>query len=374
MTEAMLKDAPMRRLTPLLLLLVSFVAPGQLSAHTPAQDMADTAQNLLAMLTPEQKAKLTFEFDHAERANWFFTPVTRKGLTLKEMTTPQRDLAYALLSSALSQRGFMKAATIMSLEQTLGELEGPGRANPRDPEDYHLTFFGQPSNKDPWGWRWEGHHLSLSFTIVAGEIVTNSPTFMGSNPAEVKDGPRAQLFILNDEDTLGFKLINALTPEQQKTAIFSTTAPNEIITSNNHEAKRLDPPGLAMAQMTPAQQAMLMELLNVYLNRFRPELAAEDLKQIEAATPAKIYFAWAGGLKAGQGHYYRIQGPAFLVEFDNTQNQANHIHSVWRDLNKDFGADPLRDHYEKYHNATLPGTGIQPAATTTPAPTVSQAR
>ncbi len=335
-----------------------------LLAHTPAQEMSDAAQNLLVMLTPEQKAKITFDFQNDERMNWFFTPVARKGLTLKEMTIPERHLAYALLSSALSQRGFMKASTIMSLEQTLGELEGPSRPNPRDPEDYHVFIFGTPGPKDPWGWRWEGHHVSLSFTIINGEIVTDSPGFFGSNPAEVKIGPRTGLFILSSEESLGFKLINSLTAAQQKIAIYTNTAPNEIVTSNSRAAHLLDPVGLPLSQMTPPQQAIFWELVHEYTDRFRPELATADFKTIQSAPADKLLFAWAGGLVVGQGHYYRIQGPTFLIEFDNTQDKANHIHTVWRDLAHDFGGDPLREHYALDH----PTATAAPSANSAPKP------
>jgi hypothetical protein len=248
----------------------------------------------------------------------------------------------------------MKVATIMSLEQTLGELEGGTGANPRDPENYLVTIFGDPAGKDPWGWRWEGHHVSLNFNIVDGAVVTNAPAFLGTNPAEVKIGPRTGQFLLGAEENLGRKLITSLSDDQRKIALYDTRAPSEIITNIDRKLHPLTPDGLAISKMTAAQQAIFWELVHEYTDRFRGELAEADFKKIQQADRDKLTFAWAGGLEPGQGHYYRIQGPTFLIEFDNTQNQANHIHTVWRDLENDFGDDPLAAHYAKDHSQAPP--------------------
>jgi Protein of unknown function (DUF3500) len=315
-------------------------------AHSLAEEMTDAADHFLAALTPEQKAKATFDLKDTERSNWNFVPLIRKGLTFKDMTPGQRLLGQALLNSVLSQRGYMKAATIMSLDDVLREME-QGKGPVRDPELYYLSIFGTPAATGTWGWRVEGHHLSLNFTIVEGKAVTITPSFFGSNPAEVRIGPRAGLNILGSEENLGRQLVKSLNDAQKKIAIYTNVAPREIITGNDRKARALTPTGLLASEMNQPQQALLQQIIEEYVRNYRPELADEDLKSIEQGGWGKIYFAWAGGVEPGEGHYYRVQGPTFLMEFDNTQNNANHIHTIWRDLKNDFGEDLLREHYDQ---------------------------
>jgi len=322
------------------------VAP-QASARA-AQEMARAANNLLATYTPEQKQAGVFELTDAERVNWHFIPKTRKGLPFKEMTTAQRPLAHALLSSGLSQRGYGAAVTIMSLEQILLELE-QGKGPKRDPEMYFVSIFGKPGSEQPWGWRVEGHHLSLNFTIAEGKAVTGTPSFLGSNPGEVKDGPRKGLRVLDQEEDLGRGLVQSLNDEQKKTAILTGDAPAEIITGNSRKAKLLTPEGIGSDQMTAAQKHMLLGVISAYANRLRGDVAEQDMQKIQAAGFEKVHFAWAGGIEPGNKHYYRVQGPTFLIEYDNTQGNGNHIHSVWRDMTNDFGDDILKKHYEEHH-------------------------
>lgn len=333
----------------ILLSLAVATGPAALRADTPAQEMAQAAGAFLASLTPAQKEQAVFEFKNDERLNWHFIPKERKGLPLKEMTPTQRHLAQALLSTALSQRGLMKAATIMSLEQILFDLEGAQRRFPRDPELYFVTVFGVPGGKEPWAWRWEGHHLALNFTVLNGEQVLGAPSFLGSNPAEVREGPRAGLKILGAEEALGRKLVLALNDEQRAVAIFSNTAPADIITGADRQARLLEPAGLPASRMNATQRDLLMQVVKEYAGRLRGELAAHDLRRIEALDPAKLSFAWAGPTAERAPHYYRVQGPHFLIEYDNTQNNANHVHAVWRDLENDFGGDALKRHYERSH-------------------------
>jgi Protein of unknown function (DUF3500) len=314
-------------------------------AHSPGEEMADAANHFLAALTPEQKAKATFDLKDAERSNWNFVPLIRKGLTFKEMTPGQHLLGQALLNSALSQRGYMKAVTIMSLDDILKEME-QGSGPVRDPELYYVSIFGKPDAAGTWGWRIEGHHLSLNFVIVGGTNTTVTPSFFGSNPAEVRTGARTGLRVLGTEEDLGRQLVKSLNDGQKKIAIYTNTAPNEIITGNQRKASLLTPTGLVASKMDKAQQALLRQVIEEYVRRYRPELADVDLQKIEKVGWEKIFFAWAGGVEPGQGHYYRVQGPTFLMEFDNTQNNANHIHAVWRDLANDFGEDLLRQHYD----------------------------
>jgi Protein of unknown function (DUF3500) len=315
-------------------------------AHSPGEEMADAANHFLAALTPEQKAKATFDLKDAERSNWNFVPLIRKGLTFKEMTPGQQRLGQALLNSALSQRGFMKAMTIMSLDDILKEME-QGSGPVRDPELYYVSIFGKPDAAGTWGWRIEGHHLSLNFVIVDGTNTTVTPSFFGSNPAEVRTGARTGLSVLGTEESLGRQLIKSLNDAQKKIAIYTNIAPKEIITGNQRKATLLTPMGLAASKLDKAQLALLRQIIEEYVRRYRPELADADLKKIEKVGWSKIFFAWAGGVEPGEGHYYRVQGPAFLMEFDNTQNNANHVHTVWRDLENDFGEDLLRKHYDQ---------------------------
>jgi hypothetical protein len=326
----------------LLLLLITPAA----HAHSAAEEMVEAANNFLAALNDEQKAQATFNWKEEERLNWHFIPRARKGLPLKEMTPAQRHLAYALLNSALSQRGFIKATTIMSLEEILRELE-QGKGPVRDSELYFVSVFGKPDLKGAWGWRVEGHHLSLNFTL-AREHISVTPSFFGSNPGEVRSGARKGVRVLAAEEDLARKLVKSFNDEQRRVAIYTNTAPSDIITSADRKARVLSPAGLAASRMNPEQAHLLQSLIREYVYRYRPEVADQDLKKIQHAGSEKISFAWAGGVEPGQGHYYRIQGPSFLMEYDNTQNNANHIHAVWRDLENDFGEDLLRKHYEQH--------------------------
>jgi len=309
-----------------------------------ASDMAAAAHNFWAALTPGQQAKAMFPFEGDERFNWHFIPRTRKGITWNDLTPAQQALGHAFLASGLSSRGYQKAVTIMSLDQILKEME-KGRGPMRDPNNYAFSVFGTPGEKSTWGWRVEGHHLSLNFTIANGQAVAG-PVFFGSNPAEVREGPRKGLRVLAEEDDLGHELIRSLTDDQRKKAIYDTKAPNEIITSNSRKANPGEPKGIPVSELTAPQKQLVMALLQDYAHRLRPELAEQDLSRIEKAGLEKVSFAWAGALEDGAAHYYRLHGPTFLVEFDNTQNNANHIHSVWRDSTNDFGEDLLKQHYD----------------------------
>lgn len=313
-----------------------------------AEEMAQSAINFWNALTPEQQAKAHYDMKDEERYDWHFIPKPRKGLPLREMTAEQRQLAHAFLASGLSRRGYQQAVTIMSLDEILKEME-KGKGPLRDPDGYFFTVFGTPGANQTWGWRVEGHHLSLNFTIADGKAAVAGPTFMGSNPGEVREGPRKGLRVLGETEDVGRKLVKSLNDEQRKVAVFSEEAPKEIITGNSRKADLLSPPGLAAEKMTAEQRAELTDLVKLFAHRLRAELAAEDLEKIEKAGWDKVHFAWAGGLEPGQKHYYRIQGPTFLVEYDNTQNDANHIHTVWRDAGNDFGEDILKRHYEEHH-------------------------
>ncbi len=319
-------------------------------AHPAADEMAAAANNLLAALTPEQRATAVIDFKSDARQNWHYIPKNdRKGLQIKDMTPAQRNLAHALISSGLSQRGYAKAVTIMSLDEVLRELEKnkkpPGAL--RDPERYYVSIFGQPGAKETWGWSVEGHHVSLNFTLVNGQEISATPSFFGANPARVLDGPRQGLRVLASEEDLARQLVKSFNADQKKTAIYATVAPKEIITAAGRKVQPLATAGLAVSKMNPEQRELLLKLVKEYVQRHRPDVADKDLERIQKASLDTIRFAWAGGVEPGEGHYYCIQGPTFLMEYDNTQNDNNHIHAVWRDFNGDFGEDLLRKHYEQ---------------------------
>jgi hypothetical protein len=334
------------KLAAAVLLVLQTAAFARLWAHSAAEEMADAANHFLAALTPEQRTKAAFDFKSDERHNWHFIPKTRNGIPFKALNAAQNKLAHALLGSGMSARGYVKATTIMSLEQVLQELE-KGRGPARDPDLYFVSVFGKPGHKETWGWRVEGHHLAINFTIVSGEHISATPSFMGSNPAEVKEGLRQGLRALAGEELLARELIKSFDESQRKTAVFEATAPKDIITGASRKAKPLEEMGLISGKMTSRQRELLQNLIKEYVYRHRSEVADKDLAKIEKAGLHKIYFAWAGGLEPGEGHYYRVQGPTFLLEYDNVQNNNNHIHAVWRDFESDFGEDLLRKHYEQ---------------------------
>jgi len=323
-------------------------------AHEAGQQMADVANALLKTLSPDQKAKTVFKFSDEERENWHFIPRERKGLAMREMTPEQKLLGHALLNTGLSHRGQLLASTIMSLEEVLYQIEGD--ANPskrqatrerRDPEKYYISIFGAPAMTGAWGWRVEGHHFSLNYTLKDGALLRATPSFFGSNPGEVRAGPRAGTRILAPEEDLGRAFAKSLTEDQWKKALVETTAPKEMITEAKHHVNPLSPAGISDTDLNAGQKAALRQIVHEYLFRVRPEVAAERWQQIESGGP--VHFAWAGSLEKGKPHYYRVQGDSFLLEYDNTQNDANHIHSVWRDFAGDFGADILGAHVKAGH-------------------------
>src|SRR5499426_3900190 len=342
--------------------LVTWSVIGGVARMRSAGAMAEAANKFLASLTPEQKAKASFEFGDAQRFDWHFIPRDRKGLPLKDLDENQRKLAMEFMKTGLGSAGYQKATTIMSLEPVLAQMEGPSRRFPRDPELYYFSVFGTPSAKSPWGWRVEGHHISLNFTVVKGETVSNTPLFFGANPAEVREGERKGLRALAGEEDRGRDLILALDEKQRAIAIFDQKAPSDILTLAKIKADPLKPEGIPAGQMNKQQKALLEKLIGEYLGRMPQDVAEERSKKMREAGFDKIYFGWAGGVNKGDPHYYRVQSPTFLIEYDNTQNNANHIHSVWRDFNGDFGEDLLRAHYQTTPHGTTPQNASQQKA------------
>jgi len=242
----------------------------------------------------------------------------------------------------------------MALETVLGDLEAAqrstaplvprGPAFARDPERYFFSIFGTPSTRGSWGWRVEGHHISLHFTVVNGRLVAGAPTFFGANPAEVRVGPKKGLRVLGAEEDAARALLESLDSSQRTMAMINGVAPNDIVTLAKVKVDPLSPVGIPASALNSNQRALLRKLVGVYTDFMADDIAADRLAKIEQAGWDKVAFAWAGPLQRGEKHYYRVQGPTFLIEYDNTQNDGNHIHSVWRDFNGDFGEDLLREH------------------------------
>lgn len=308
--------------------------------------MQRAAQSLLDALGPEQRQKALLPFENEqERTNWHFTPRPRLGLPLKEMTAAQQQLAYALLAAGVGRTGFIKAATIMSLEQVLHDYETQRRFV-RDPEIYFFSIFGEPSAAGDWGYRVEAHHLSLNFALRAGQLIATTPTFFGANPREVRQGPRAGLRVLAREEDLGRELLWSLSAQQRAEAVLDDVAPPDLLTMNRPVIDPQHPAGLRAAQLTPAQQPLLEALIEEYAAAMPPHVATARIDAARRADPREVYFAWLGSGEKDEGHYYRVQAPAFLIEYDCTQDDANHIHSVWRDYRGDFGRDLIGLHYQ----------------------------
>ncbi len=321
--------------------------PTELEART-VRLMAEAAAVFFASLGPAQQARVLFPLDSPERLNWDYRPGERSGLSLKELSSPQRKLAYTLLASGLSHRGYARAMAIMALESVLRRLEGTPGVQLRDPDLYYLTLFGFPGPH--WGWRLDGHHLSVNFLIVGGNRVAPTPNFFGANPALVPEKMMlAGLRILAAEEDLGRRLLKSLDGEGYRRALIGGEAPRDIISATTRRVRPEAPTGLPFSGMRPDQQKNCQELVLEYLNRMPPDVADTRLNRIDKEGWGYLHFAWAGSAEPGRPHYYRLQGPSFLVEYDNTQNQANHIHTVWRDLQDDWGDDLLRRHYAASH-------------------------
>lgn len=338
--------------------LITFAATAQTTTRQQRikDDMQADVQAFLQALTPEQRKLVAYPFAGDERFNWHFVPRQRKGLALKQMTPAQRTMAMALIKTGLSQSGYDKATAIMAMENVLRIIEKRADTDTyRDPDNYAFTVFGDPAtDAEPWGWRVEGHHISLNFSSLTGQVLSVSPMFLGSNPGEVRvDVPQKGQQILRQETELAFALLKTLTTEQRKQAVIAPVAYTEMVTGNSRKAslERMD--GLTLADMTTEQRTLFLNLLGVYMSRYRVTLAKQQMGRIEKAGLDQLRFAWAGDLTpdlgVGKGWYYRIHGPMLLIEYDNSQNNANHIHTIVRDLTNDFGEDLLKEHYAKQH-------------------------
>ena len=322
--------------------------PDAIDSPEIAKELAVAAQRFVDALEPTMQAKYLFR--DAERGNFHFFPVARRGVPLKDLKVGQRQLALALMSATLSHVGNQKALTIMSLGDYLRATDKTPNAH-RDSDQYYFTIFGDPSPTGTWGYRAEGFHLSLNVTVVKGRWISVTPSFFGAIPATVPGGPQKGLQVLQEETELGRALAKSLSAEQRKTGFglipdFLTETVGGLITGNQRKIERGKPRGLAASDMTAPQRDTLNKLVRTHIGRIRKELADQDLARIDKAGKEKIHFLWAGGLEPGEPHHYLIQGPSFLIEYDNTQDGANHVHCVYRDFDNDFG-DGLLEHYRK---------------------------
>jgi hypothetical protein len=334
-----------RRAARLALSLLLLFAPAASPDPDPAAaGMAVAARTFLTTLSPKLREQALLPASAADRKNWSYVPGRRRGVRLKDMNAAERSAALALLRASSSARGYEKAVGVIELEGILREIETFGWS--RDPDLYWVTVFGAPGRDALWGWRFEGHHLSLSFSATRGDALVSTPAFFGANPARVPAGPRAGWRVLAAEEDLARRLLATLGPAERRRAVVSTGAPSDILM---RPGRRLppEPEGLPSSEMSAAARDALRSLLAAYVDNALPDIAAARWKRIEAAGAGKIRFAWAGSAAPGNGHYYRIHGPTFVVEYDNTQNHANHIHSVWIDLEGGAAIDLLRRHYEE---------------------------
>ncbi len=330
---------------------LSGVAFARAGGFRAADEVAAAADRFVATLDAEGRGRALFSLGDAERFDWHFVPRERNGLPLGAMTLAQRTAAHRLLRSSLSTQGYLKANGIVELERVLGIVEG--REEFHDPEDYYFAVFGSPSSDAPWAWRFEGHHVSMSFSSPGDETLVTGPAFMGSNPATVSSGPKAGLRVLGAEEDLARELVTMLSPEQRGTAVIASEAYDDIVTGAGRTAE-LPYEGIRASALDDAQRAQLDRLIREYVGNMDEESARRWTRRIAAGSDDRLRFAWAGSIEAGRGHYYRVHSPDFLIEYDNTQNDANHVHSVWRDLRNDFGGDALRAHYEEFPHG--PGT------------------
>lgn len=333
-----------------LLAIIPFLLPSDISA----QDLDRLATEFLATLSPELREKTVYSLSSEEREQFYYTPVYRKGSTLKEYSEEQRTAALALLRASVSTEAYRKTQEIMQLENILLVLENdpkmPDGSAKRDPLNYHFWIFGKPAQDEFWGWRFEGHHISLNFVASDGRLVSSTPFFLGSNPGRVLEGELKGHEVLKKETNLGYAMVNSLTPEQLKIARFSDTAPFDMFTANHSDIDPLKHSGIKYAALSPEQQQAFKNLLQLYLDHYEDEFSKEFKKKIQKQGMDELTFAWAGSLERGEGHYYSIQGPSLIIEYDNTQNNNNHVHTVVRDLENDFGKDVLKEHYAHDHH------------------------
>jgi hypothetical protein len=301
--------------------------------------MIQAANTFLESLSDVEKQQASFAYDDEERLNWHFIPRERKGIPLKSLEGDRLRSAHRLVSSGLSKAGYEQALNVMSLEEILYLLETGDRKERRarrDPLNYYLSIFGKPATTGAWGWRFEGHHLSLNYSIVDGELTATTPEFFGANPGVVDAGPGRAVRVLGPEEEGARQILKLCSPEQERIAWIEKTAPRDLRGGGVAQPETTPPVGLSAAKMSSDQRRLLGELLDEYLKNMPADVEGQRRAEINQAGLDSIHFAWWGGADRNEPHYYRVQGPTFLIEYNNTQNKANHVHSIWRNLAGDF--------------------------------------
>lgn len=323
-----------------------------------AERMANAARRFLEALAPAQRNAATIAFAGDLRYIWDYRPQEskpRNGLRLVNMTEAQQRAALDLMATGLSERGLRQTRRIMEREVVLREaerIEQLVNQLTRDPELYSFAVVGQPGDPHAWGWTVGGHHVGLHFTVVGGDMIAPTPLFFGANPAEVRYGPQKGDRLLPEEEDMARGLLGMLDPDLKSVAIYSPEAPRDILTDAYRRAHPgVLPRGLALARMGSQPREQLVGLIRHYVERSHESIAGPEWRRLEAAGLETVTFAWAGPEEPGRGHYYAITGPTFMIEYDNTQNGANHIHSVWRSFAGDWGEDLLAAHYADAHRA-----------------------
>jgi len=316
-----------------------------------ADRSASAVQALLASLDSSQRVAATAPFDVADHRRWTYLPGGRPGLALARMTADQQMLALGLLDAGASEAGARTARAVVELDMIRRQLAaGPGREP--DPADHRfwVRILGDPDGDAPWAWRMNGHHLAVHVTVV-GDAITITPHFLGAEPAVVLQGPHRGLRTLPDEEDLARALLSTFDPAQRRLAVASDLAPSDILTRDDPVADpHVIPAGLPYGDMSPKQGELLQRVIRLYFDRAPTQTAASAWRDVLDGNLDGVTFSWSGSDVRGQGHYYAVRGPTFLLEYDNTQDGANHIHSVWRDLRNDWGDDLLAAHYASHQH------------------------
>ena len=340
---------PLKQLLLLIVLVAVLPANAQQARIDLTQEMVEATNAFVSSLSVQQRNNGIYTFEDEERFNWHFIPRDRKGVPFRSMNDSQRAAAQNVLQTFFSAKGYQRAEAVRSLESVLAEIEVNGRFD-RDPELYFLTIFGTPGLDSNWALRYEGHHLAYNWTFVSGMGIASSPQFFGSNPAEVRSGEKIGTRVLSVEEDLGRDLVSALSADQKKMAILDLEVPGDIFTAAEREITRLENSGISYSELNSRQKRMLIALIDELASMQSEVIAEARMASVRSEGLEDIKFVWIGGIERGDPHYYRVQGSGFLIEYDNTQNNANHIHLVWRDFTGDFGRDLIRMHYQAAAN------------------------
>lgn len=333
----------------LTILIAAAIAAGPAIAQSSAP-YADAVNTLIESIGDDALVKKAMApFASEDREAWHFFPKERNGLHLSDLDEEGRAAVLAMLKQVLSDSGYTLAEQIRSLESVLADIEGAGANFDRNPLLYVVSIYGQPDAENPWGLRYEGHHLSLNWTFAGGKVISSSPEFLGSNPAVVLSGPKKGLATLGDRKKLALDLLNSLDEKQRGAAILGDRAPRDIVTGADRVAAIEGNDGLKARDLSVEQKGLLRQLVAAYLATQRDEAKQARIESINKGDTEEVTFSWMGSEDGSGGHYYRIQGPTFVAEYANTQNDANHIHTIWRDFEGDFGRDVLAEHYAHDH-------------------------